>query len=453
MTQLSILLLDTEPCTSNGYITLAIEDALRRHPKVGRVVRAHHGNALRLFVDLGLDTFIAFGSARTHSAILERLAGLAGLSILWTTEDPYERTSNVAYSAWFDAVFTNDKSSVAAYGGRARHLPLAASPLFQDFGVQARDESYRYDLLFIGTAWPNRVRSLNRIMSAFAGRLKVKLALPWNSFIGPPELDDPTMLTDWRCGNRDFARFANRSRIVLTLPRHFSAASDDQTTGSTPPPRLFETALAGGFQLVVSPEPEVEDYYAPGTEIGLCAGDDEAITAIGEMIAAPERRIRMAEAARARTLRDHLYDHRIDRLLDMSLAHRRESATPALETRPKTLLNVSHNRLGYGKGGGVEVYQEVLTGLEPDYEVLFLFATKIDGRHALCLEGREVRRFYEHEEIDRTILTSPPMEQILGEILIEYRVDLVHFHHLIHMPLSLPVIAKALRGGDRLASA
>ena len=196
MTQLSILLLDTEPCTSNGYITLAIEDALRRHPKVGRVVRAHHGNALRLFVDLGLDTFIAFGSARTHSAILERLAGLAGLSILWTTEDPYERTSNVAYSAWFDAVFTNDKSSVAAYGGRARHLPLAASPLFQNFGVQARNESYRYDLLFIGTAWPNRVRSLNRIMSAFAGRLKVKLALPWNSFIGPPELDDPTMLTD-----------------------------------------------------------------------------------------------------------------------------------------------------------------------------------------------------------------------------------------------------------------
>jgi len=442
MAGFSILLLDTEPGTHNHYIVLAIADALRRHPKVARVRLAGHADALAALVDEGHDTLLAFGGARKHAPILGRLAALAPLSILWTTEDPYERADNVRCSTGFDLVFTNDRASVPDYGGRARHLPLAAASLFQDLPVLGHDRDYLYDLLFIGTAWPNRVESLNAILAKLPPDLKVKLALPWNPYIGPPALDDPGLVTDWRCGNRDFARLANRSRVVLTLPRVFSASDASQAQGSTPPPRLFETALAGGFQVVISPEPEIRDYYEPGAEIALCADDAAGAAVIAAMLERPEARIAAARAARARTRAEHLYDHRVAAILDAASAPSRRPR-PRTRSAARTVLMLSHNRAGYRGGGGVEIYQEALTGLGPDYEVLFLFPLLHDGRWSLRLEGRGVSETVECGAIGLPKLTDPHVEGVFERILFEHRVDLVHIHHLLHLPLSLPLVAKA----------
>ena len=79
MTDLSILLLDTEPRTHNHYIVLAIADALRRHPSVARVVVAHHGDALATFLAEGLDTVLAFGGARN--------SGLGRFNGEWALEE------------------------------------------------------------------------------------------------------------------------------------------------------------------------------------------------------------------------------------------------------------------------------------------------------------------------------------------------------------------------------
>jgi len=442
MAGFSILLLDTEPGTHNHYIVLGLADALRRHPSVSRVHLAGHADALATLADEGLDTVFAFGGARKHAPVLGRLAALARLSILWTTEDPYELADNVRCSTAFDLVFTNDRASVPAYGGRARHLPLAAASLFQDLPVLGDDRDYLYDLLFIGTAWPNRVESLNAILGRLPPDLKVKLALPWNTYIGPPALDDPGLVTDWRCGNRDFARLANRSRVVLTLPRVFSASDTKQAQGSTPPPRLFETALAGGFQVVISPEPEIRDYYEPNSEIALCADDAAGARVIGEMLEQPQARIAAARAARARTQAEHLYDHRVAAILAAAAALP-QRPRPTRRPAPRRVLMLSHNRAGHRGGGGVEIYQEALSGLAPDYEILFLFPILHDGHWSLRLEGEGVSETVPCGETGLPKLTDPHVEGVFERILFEQRVDLVHIHHLLHMPLSLPLVARA----------
>jgi glycosyltransferase involved in cell wall biosynthesis len=443
MNRRSVLLLNTEPCTNNYYITLAIADALRQHSSVDRLVLASHNDAIHKFVDQKLDTFIAFGGSETHTDLLARLCYLSDLSILWTTEDPYQLSENVQRSTCFHIVFSNDKASVPAYGGRAYHLPLAASPLFQDFQVRANDQEYIYDLLFLGTAWPNRVKSLNRMMTAFGATLKVKLALPWNDFIGPPRLRDSEFLTDWRCGNIDFARFANRSRIVLTLPRHFSASSEKQAVGSTPPPRLFETALAGGFQIMVSPEPETQIYYVPGAEILTCASDDAAICAVREMLMAPERRIAIAERARRRTMREHLYSHRIDEMVKIAFIHTHCPRVRVSSDQKKVVLFVSHNRFGRLPGGGVEIYQEMLSKYIRGYDIIFFFPTVRDGRTLLCVEGEYISRAFECATMNRQLISDAQIESFFEQILFEEKVDVVHFHHLLYLPLSLPLIARA----------
>lgn len=438
----SVLLLDTEPRTQNHYLVIAIADALRRHPAVSDVVLAGHADAIRTLRDRSVDVFIAFGGARVHAPLLSRLASLARYSVLWSTEDPYELDANLRFSTSFDIVFSNDGASVAAYNGRARHLPLAASPLFQDFPVWENEQDYLYDLLFIGTAWPNRVASLNAIAVALPNTAKLKLALPWNEYIGPPALWDPSQITDWRCGNRDFARLANRSRIVLTLPRAFSASNVDTASGSTPPPRLFEAALAGGFQVVVAPDPEVHAYYDATSEICVCPDDATAVAAIVEHLRSPEIRIEKAKAARARTVRDHLYDQRVDRIIEAVETVVRP-AVPSQAPHHKTVLVVTHNRRGYRSGGGIEVYQEQATLIGGTYRFLFLFPVLRNDGWDIRLQGEGLDRIFSCGPLPLPQATNPAVEKIFEEILYKYDVDLVHFHHLLHLPLSLPILAKA----------
>ncbi len=307
------------------------------------------------------------------------------------------------------------------------------------------DTRYRYDLLFIGTAWPNRVATLNALSARLPRDVKFKLALPWNEHIGQPALEDETLVTDWRCGNRDFALLANRSRVVLTLPRSFSSARADQATGSTPPPRLFETALAGGYQVVVSPEPETAEYYAPGSEIALCSDEAAAIEAIEAALTSPERRIERARAAQARTQAEHLYDHRVATILDAVVEDRRTQALRPLHgtTPVRTVLMLTHNRMGYRPGGGVEVYQELLTELGEPYRILFLFPVVDDGCWSLRLEGPGIAESYACGAVTPPLSTDPFVEGLFQRILFEHQIDLVHIHHLMHVPLSLPLIARA----------
>ena len=444
MSHHSIMLLDTEPSTSNYYITLAIADALRRNPRVKRVVLASHADAITWLQTKDIEIFLAFGGAERHVDFLARLCSLAKLSILWTTEDPYQLAGNVNASICFDLVFSNDRSSVPAYGGRARHLPLAASPLFQDFPVNVDDNKFIYDLLFIGTAWPNRVKSLNRIAAAFDNRLKIKLALPYNEFIGPPDLDDSSMITEWRCGNKDFARFANQSRIVLTLPRHFSASGATQAVGSTPPPRLFETALAGTAQILIGPPDETVNYFEIGSEIELCEAEDEAINKIRMLIGDPSSRMRLARNAKARAQRDHLYANRIDEIIAAAETHSEANKAFAQPNARKVLLYVTHNRVGNLPGSGVEFYQERLATALDEYDIIFFFPTIRDGSKTICVQGNDFSFEVAANSMDRELLSDSGIEGLFEKVLIERKIDLVHFHHLIYLPLSLPIIARAL---------
>ncbi|MFH6782694.1 MULTISPECIES: glycosyltransferase family protein [Methylobacterium] len=451
---LAVLLLDTEPRTSNAYIALAVEDALRRHPMVARVVRATHADAAALAQAGRFDLFLAFGGASRHHALLRRLCALAGTSALWTTEDPYLSAANAGLSGCFDLVFTNDRGSLPRYGAGARHLPLAATPLFQDLAVRRDDASYRYDLLFIGTAWPNRVATLNRVLSSFPRDLKVKVALPSNPYLPEPVLVRDDLIVDWRCGNADFARFAHASRVVLTLPRIFTAGADETPAGTTPPPRLFEAALAGGAQLVVGADPETFDYYAAESEIRTCT-EDGVVAAIAALLAEPGARIAMAERARARTRAEHLYDHRVDVIM-RAVQERRATAsrdvTRAGAAKPDVakafgaakprILFVAHNRVGRRQGGGVELYQEQLAEALDGFEALFLYPAFEEEAWVLRLDEGGTSEALPIPPAER-LLVSPEIEALVERILVERRIDLVHVHHLLGLPLSLPAIARA----------
>lgn len=440
-----ILVLDTAARTHNAHIAVAVVDALRRHPAVALVRQAGYGSAIEVFRRERCDTLLALGGAGGDLAVIARLCAMASRAALWTTEDPYELDENVRVAASFDAVFSNDLASLPLYGGGARHLPLAASRLLHDIEPVTEEDEFLYDLSFVGTAWPNRVRTIDRLLAAARRPLRVKIALPTNEHLPAFELADGSLPTDWRVSNPELARIANRSRITLNLERKFSGSRPDQASGSTPPPRLFETALAGGFQISLGSGSEARRYFDPRGEVAFCETEDDLLDRVDWALDHPAERVEMARRARRRAASEHLYDHRVDAIVDVLAATAPRPRHPARASRPRVLL-VTHNVAGNQPGGGVEVYQQVLADGAADFEILTLYPETEGASNAYTLvdhrSGTRSRYGVPHPAAPDA-LHDGQHERVFERILIETGVDLVHFQHLIRMPLSLPLIAKA----------
>lgn len=444
-----VLLLDTKYRNPNHYICLAIFAALKRHPSVESVVHADPLDAVHLAIEQRCDLFIAFDGEELDVPLCARLAAICGRSVLWVTEDPYELDTNLRHAALFDVVFTNDSSSVAAYGERGAHLPLAGATDFHSLPVRT-DAPLRYDLFFAGTAWPNRSQFIRSVLSKMPADWKTKLALPSNPFLPPHGVPLPQSSLAWRTSPADFARFVNQSAITLLLPRVFSA-SGGREYAETPPPRLFEAALAGGAQMVHESLEEVVHSFTPGKEIVVFSSDEDFIAKATSLIDHPSERNAIAEAARQRGLRDHTYDRRADTIVRRAqqIAARKPAAAVAASgaTRsPRTLLFVAHNVLGRGHFGGVEVYLDRLRkSLTPDWRILFYVPG--DGAsqtHTLLLDAdyAELKRYSFGQRYAPSLLSCPERERSFHALLLEQRVDVVHFHHLIGHPPSLPMIAR-----------
>lgn len=445
----SVLLLDTKHENPNGYITLAIRDALRRNPRVRRVMLAGYRDAIRLARAERFDLLLAVDGEAVATDIVARLGGLVGTSAVWFWEDPYERRVNVETAALFDLVFTSDIASVHLYGGRGCHLPLAAAT---ELPVRRDPADLLYDLAFVGSGWPNRIVLLRRIMRELPD-LRMRLALSFNPHLPPGFLDLPDADYVGPLAHEDFLAIANRSRVNLTLFREFSGDGLG-LAARTPGPRLFETALAGGFQLVDTRRADASGLFAAGSEIDTFGDAAGCVAAIRAALADDDRRVAMAEAAQRRAAAAHRYDARVEVILDAAAAH---AAVPAPVRTPvgggtarPRILFVTHNIVRAGNFGGVEVYQEVLADTLRAEADIFYWRPALGGSpgeaggYVLTDARHNVLRVAAVARAGFTSLADEAVEAEFASALAAFAIDLVHVQHLIDHPPSLPLVARLL---------
>ncbi len=464
-TPIRVLLVDTEFNTHNRYLALSIRDALARHGSVGEVILADYSNVVRHAQTGVFDLFLAFGGGGGGSdhVILHRAASFCRFRMLWTTDDPYTVEENVEVSVGYDLVATNDFASIGRYD-RAMHLPLAAAPEWCWHEVQNDQKDILYDVLFLGNPWPNRVNVLSKLVSALGDEMRFKIGLPSNEFIPSYELPGfDGAETNWRASLIDFCRFANRSKVVLTLPRSFTASRGGQPSAVTPGPRLFETALAGTCQLIQQSGEDVSRYFNPDTEIATFSDPEEGIESLRRLVKNPDLRHTMAKSSQMKALSNHTYDHRVNSLISAMTEWQRQnpvclSSSPlqnstAQNKEPersitRNILFVTHNMVGHSNWGGVEIYQQQMA----DELKLHKFATYIlfprsdqAGRQYLSLiapDGTQTDFETSPQNYSRYI-RFPQHELIFANILSDFDIELVHMQHLINHVMGLPIIARA----------
>lgn len=385
MQKLNILLLDTKNQNPNHYICLAIEKALSRNPDVAIVIKADLNDALSKALHHKCNLFIAFDGEELNRPICSRLRDVCGKSILWLTEDPYEIKVNISNADLFDLVFTNDSASVAAYGKKGRHLPLAGAKEFHYLSLKHKLNDLRYDAFFAGTAWPNRVDLIkNFIKNIEPNKIRLKLALVTNEHLPKFNLEYPLSQIDWRMSALDFARFSNLSLTTILLPRVFSALGE-RNFAETPPPRLFETAMSGTVQLVQSNLSEIEKYFIAGEDFIFFNTAEDLIQLIRKLKTDIKWRNSIAKSAQDKALTYHSYDNRVSFMLSELKKVKIKRSTNKIyqykKNKPRLLL-VAHNSVKNGNFGGVEAYLSHI-GLDLEKNMRCIFMCQITIKRIL----------------------------------------------------------------------
>ncbi len=78
--------------------------------------------------------------------------------------------------------------------------------------------------------------------------------------------------------------------------------------------RHFEITAYGGFMLTYA-MPETNELFVPGEECDVFTSEEDLLQKISFYLQNPARRREIAAAGQRRTLREHLYSHRIERLV------------------------------------------------------------------------------------------------------------------------------------------
>lgn len=105
----------------------------------------------------------------------------------------------------------------------------------------------------------------------------------------------------------DMYRILARSRV--TLNRHIGAAENFANNM-----RLYE-ATGMGALLLTERKDNLIDLFAPGEEVEIYSGPDDAVEKISALLREPDRCAKIAAAGQARTLREHTYRERMKELM------------------------------------------------------------------------------------------------------------------------------------------
>ncbi|MDF7673636.1 glycosyltransferase [Acetobacteraceae bacterium ESL0709] len=234
---------------------------------------------------------------------------IGAATAFWATEDPYEQDAHYQIDYDFDVIFSCDHWGHYFYQrDRVFHLPLAASPTLHYMPVDEKAER-PIDVLFCGVAFSSR-KEIARMLMPVLEKLNIR-------FIGPGWGELGIGFSDARIEKSQLIDLYSRSKIVLNLGRslHFENKRF-MIVPSTPGPRTFEAALSGAFQVFHEDTYELRRYYN-ADEIPVFTNLKDFERVIELYLHDDTLRLAMARKAQERTLTEHLYKNRIQKVVDI----------------------------------------------------------------------------------------------------------------------------------------
>ena len=297
---------------ANAQVRGAIRDGWIDYLSERQVCTTSLGSVAPAIAAMRPNLVLCVGSYLPETAYFGELAracrGTGAVSAFWATEDPYEKDASYRIEPHFDAIFTCDRATQRFYDHpRVFHLPLAGCARRHFLRVPEIPSAQPIDVLFCGVAFANRREILAALMPSLAG-LRV-------SVIGPGWDGLGAGFSDQRIEKRRLIELYGQSKIVLNLGRSLNLENSRyQIAASTPGPRTFEAAMAGGLQFFHEDTLEIRDYFEDD-EIPGFSGALDFRRLLHQFRGAPELGRATARRAQQRALAEHSYESRAGTLL------------------------------------------------------------------------------------------------------------------------------------------
>lgn len=262
--------------------------------------------------DFDPDLVLAVAQAPLTRQVLKRLQKDGVPTAMWFVEDFQLFTYWRGFAPFYDFFAVIQKGEfeqkLAEIGTpNTLYLPLAAEPNFHKPLTLSDTEKRQFgsDISFMGAGYPNRRLAFRRL-SEYDFKI---WGTEWD---GDEELAPLVQRNGERISPDDAVKIFNATKININL--HSSVKNVLVGGGDFVNPRTFELACCGAFQLVdkrkLLPEMFAENELATFSDM------TELKEQINFYLANPAARQEMANRARARVLKEHTYQNRMQTLLD-----------------------------------------------------------------------------------------------------------------------------------------
>jgi spore maturation protein CgeB len=288
---------------------------LRRHRTLWRIGRRwrwwrrRSNTALQQRVLVEAERFhpralVALKGMNIKPATLSALQSRGIRTAVWCVDN----AANEPYASWvrmvgpqWDRFFSFDSAigTQMPESARPQVLPMAVNPERYSMGALSDADRARYacEVVFIGAPYPDRVALLARIADSV--NLKIWGWKGWND----------TSLAKFYHGPLDARESAKAYRCAAVSVNTNILPRARGVNGKT-----YEICASGGFQL--SDEcADLRNQFAVGAELAVFKDADDFVEQVKYWLARPQERARIAEAGRARVLRDHTLRQRMETLI------------------------------------------------------------------------------------------------------------------------------------------
>lgn len=290
---------------------------------------------LESFTEKPIDILICMAQAPISPRVLTELRRRGVITVLWFVEDYLRFTYWKEVAKYFDYVFTIQKGECIdairkAGAEHVHYLPTGCDPTVHAPIGLTSEEKQRWGspISFVGAGYYNRRQT-------FAGLAHLPCKLWGTEWPGCKPFDKMVQESGRRLTPEEYIKIFNATDINLNL--HSSNERDGiDPTGDFLNPRVFELAACGAFQLV-DERALLAEAFTIGEEIITFSSLNDLKEKIEYYLQRPEERARIAEKARARVLRDHSYESRLEEMLSVVYAgsyqklKAREQSSPWVE--------------------------------------------------------------------------------------------------------------------------
>ncbi|AZR72021.1 hypothetical protein BBF96_00525 [Anoxybacter fermentans] len=243
---------------------------------------------------------------------------------IWFVDDPYDIDASKQRLYSYDFVFTNEKECVSVYErygfDKVYYLPLGVQTRY--YYPENPPEKYRSDICFVGSPFPKRVEIIKFLYSRLP-EMHIKIIGPhWNKHL--PENAD---LIGYPLGPDEIRKYYNGAKINLNIHRgdteHIVVGQNLNTEGikaKSPNNRTFDIAACKAFQLA-NFRPGLKNYFDLENELITFKDKDDLVEKIIYYIDHVEERNRIATNGYKRTISQHRFENRLEKMMDIVKEH------------------------------------------------------------------------------------------------------------------------------------